>query len=101
MSLAWANSAKNCFTNVTGFSPHQIVLGRNINLLSIYNDKPSVDFPQNEIIIEHSSVLHTTRQAFIATESSKKLKTVLQKKKQQQKKNRQTREHFDHGFQVY
>ena len=92
-AIAWA--AKNCFINVSGFSPHQIVLGRNISLPSIYNDKPSADFTQNEIIIEHLSVLHATRQDFIATELSKKLKIALQKKP------RQTREHFDHGSQVY
>ena len=92
-AIAWA--AKNFFINVSGFSPHQIVLGRNISLPSIYNNKTSADFTQNEIIIEHLSVLHATRQDFIATESSKKLKIALQKKP------RQTREHFDHGSQVH
>ena len=58
------------------------------------NDQPI--FIQNEIIIKHLSVLHATRQAFIATGSSKKLKTALKKKK-----NRQTREHFDHGSQIH
>ena len=95
-ALAWAISAKNYFINVSGFSLHRIVLGKNINLPSIYNDQPSADLPQNEIITEHWSVLHATRQAFIATESSKKLKAALQKEK-----NRQNRKHFDHGSQVY
>ena len=68
---AGAISVKNCFTNVSEFSLYQIVLGRNINLSSIYNDKSSADVFQNEIIIEHLSVLDATRQAFISTESSK------------------------------
>ena len=84
--LAWAVSAKNYFINVSGFSLHRIVLGRNINLPSIYNDQPLADLPQNEIITEHWSVLHATRQAFIATESSKKLKAALQKEKNRQNK---------------
>ena len=84
--LAWAVSAKNDFINVSGFSLHHIVLGRNINLPSIYNDQPLADLPQNEIITEHWSVLHATRQAFIATESSKKLKAALQKEKNRQNK---------------
>ena len=63
--------------NTNGFSPHQIVLERNNNLPSIYNDKPPADLPQNEIIIEHLSILYATRQAFIATESSKELKNAL------------------------
>ena len=70
------------------FVPHQIVLGRNISLPLIYNDKPSADLPQNEIIIEHLSVLQVlTRQAFTATKSSKKLKTALQKKQQKNQTN--------------
>ena len=31
-ALAWAISAKKSFINVSRFNPHQIVLGRNINL---------------------------------------------------------------------
>ena len=68
---AGAVIVKNCFTNVSEFSLYQIVLGRNINLSSIYNDKSSADVFRNEIIIEHLSVLDATRQAFISTESSK------------------------------
>ena len=79
-ALAWAISAKKSLMNVSRFNPHQIVLGRNINLPFIYNAKPLADLPQNEIIIEHLSVLHATRQAFTATKSTKKLKTALQKK---------------------
>ena len=54
-----------------------VVSGRNINLSPIYNDKPSADLPQYEIIVQHSSVLHGTRQAFTTNESSKMLKTAL------------------------
>ena len=63
-ALTWAIIAKNCLTNASVFSLHQIVLGKNINLPSIYNDKPSADLPQNEILIEHLSVLHGARQIF-------------------------------------
>ena len=56
--LVWAICAKN----VSGFSSHQIILERNINLPLIYNDKPSNDLPQNKIIIEHLPVLHATGQ---------------------------------------
>ena len=47
----------------------------------IYNDKSSADLPQNEIVTEHLSVLHAIRQAFIATELSKKLKKMHSTKK--------------------
>ena len=77
------------------FSPQQLVLGKNINLPSIYNDQPSTDLPQNEIVIEHWSVSHVTKQAFMTAELYQKLKVALQRK------THQTREHFDHGLQVY
>ena len=64
IALTWAIIAKNCLRNANGSSPHQIVLGKNINLPSIYNDKPSAYLPQNEILIEHLSVLHGARQTF-------------------------------------
>ena len=77
------------------FSPQQLILGKNINLPSIYSDQPSTDLPQNEIVIEHSSVSHVTKQAFMTAELYQKLKVALQRK------THQTREHFDHGLQVY
>ena len=53
-ALAWAISVKNFYKNVHVFSPHQILLERNINLPSSYNDKQLADLPQNEIIIKTS-----------------------------------------------
>ena len=78
-ALAWAFSAKNCLINVNGFSPHQIVFGKNITLPSIFTDQPSADLPENEIVIKHLNTLHATRQAFITAESSRKLKLALRK----------------------
>ena len=89
-ALAKAISAKKCFINVNGFSPCQ-------NLPSMCNDKPLADLPRNKIIIEHLLVLHATRQTFIATELSKKLKTALQKKTRQRIMGHVS----DHGSQVY
>ena len=81
--------------NVSVFSPQPLVLDKNINLSSIYNDKRSTNLPQNEIVIVHSSVLHVTRQAFMAAESSQKLKVAPQRK------THQTREHSEDGSHVY
>ena len=96
-ALAKAISAKKCFINVNGFSPCQIVLERNGNLPSMCNDKLLADLPRNKIIIEHLLVLHATRQTFIATELSKKLKAALQKKTRQRIMGHGS----DHGSQVY
>ena len=78
-ALAWVSSAKNCLINVNGFSPHQIVFGKNITIPSIFTDQPSADLPENEIIIKHLNTLHATRQVFITAESSRKLKLALRK----------------------
>ena len=78
-ALAWVSSAKNCLINVNGFSPHQIVFGKNITIPSIFTDQPSADLPENEIVIKHLNTLHATRQVFITAESSRKLKLALRK----------------------
>ena len=94
-ALAWAFSAKNCLINVNGFSPHQIVFGKNITLPSIFTDQPSADLPENEIVIKHLNTLHATRQAFITAEFSRKLKLALRKQR------RNTTDFFEIGGKVY
>ena len=39
IALAWAVNAKNSLHNVYGYSPNQLVFGRNPNLPSVINDK--------------------------------------------------------------
>ena len=72
--LVWIVYAKNCLINVSACNPHKVVLGWNINLTSIYNDKPSAYLPQNPLVIEHLSAAHATWQAFTTTGHKKKLK---------------------------
>ena len=38
VALAWATNAKNSLQNIYGFSPYQLVLGRNPNLPCVMND---------------------------------------------------------------
>ena len=40
IALAWAVNAKNSLHSVYGYSPNQLVFGRNPNLPSCFNDKP-------------------------------------------------------------
>ena len=75
--LAWALSAKYSLINVNGLRLHQTVFDKNSKIPSIYVDQPSADLPQNKIVIRHLNALHVTRQAFITTESSRKLKLAL------------------------
>jgi hypothetical protein len=78
-ALAWACTAKNTLTNVYGYSPYQLVLGKNPRLPNILEDPP----PAWEVksmskkLTEHLTALHATRKEFIKTESCEKLKKAL------------------------
>ena len=75
MAIPWVNCAKNSLGNVYGFSPNQLVFGRNINLPSVHHDKLQNELCKSNVIAKHLIVLHKTRQAFIAHESCEKLPT--------------------------
>ena len=90
VALNWALAAKNSLTNVYGFSPNQLVFGKNIELPSVHTDKlPAQNIPSSEYIMENLNALHSARQAFIKQESSEKLRRAL---------NRKTRGYSDTNF---
>ena len=89
-SPSMGSKCKKLFNKCQWFSPNQIVFGKNIKIPSIYVDQPSADLPEKEINIRHLNALHATRQAFITTDSSRKLKLA-----------RQTRDFFEPGSEVY
>ena len=70
-ALAWAISAKNSLINVKGFSPYQLVFGRNVSLPSVVTDKPPALEGSTEscTVVEHLTALHSARKAFVAAES--------------------------------
>ena len=94
-TLGWALNAKNSFIYVIGFTPHQLVFGKNVNLPSAMNDQLSAGYSTNPLIIEHLKALHTAQESFMKTESSAKLRNALRKQ------TRHTREHFDLGQAMY
>ena len=80
VALAWAMNAKNCLATVHGFSPYQLVLGRNPVLPSTLNDKPPAlqcEEDAQKYLMEHLQALHIARQAFIQAESSSKIRQAL------------------------
>ena len=87
-ALAWALNAKNSFINVSGFSPHQLVFGKNIDQPSTLNDTLSDGHSDNPLILEHLKSLHSAREAFMKSASSNKLRIALRKQ------TRNTREHL-------
>ena len=78
--LAWAVSAKNALINYNGFSPMQIVFGRNPNLPStIGSPLPAMEEPGSKTVAMHLAALNSARQSFIKSESSEKIKRALRK----------------------
>ena len=82
VALAWAVSAKNSLANVYGYSPNQLVFGRNPNFPSVLTD----DLPalhgstSSELIADHLNALHSARKHFVQSEASSKLRQALRRK---------------------
>ena len=96
-ALAWAVNAKNCLHMVGGFSPHQLVYGRNPRLPGVMNDDlPALEGTStSEVIARHLNACHAARKAFIAAEASEKIRRALKGSV------KQTRKEFTNGEKVY
>lgn len=79
MAVAWAVSAKNSLKNVHGYSPNQLVFGRNTNHPCAENDKlPALENKtSSQIVADNLNTLHSARENYIKSESSEKLKRAL------------------------
>ena len=82
VALPWSLNAKNSLHSSSGFSPNQLVMGRNPNLPSILNNKlPAFrSVTSSKLIADHLNALHKAREAFTESESSEKLKRALRRK---------------------
>ena len=96
-AITWAVNAKNCLLSVHGFSPYQIVYGRNPNLPSnIVNKPPALEGETMcRFMGKHLTGIHASRKAFIASESSEKIRRALRKQ------IRPSGEKFNNGDKVY
>ena len=77
--MNWAVHAKNALANVHGFSPYQLVFGRNPSLPGVLTDRPPAFYEETstDIIRENLNALHKAREAFIRSESSEKVRRAL------------------------
>ncbi|VDH89490.1 Hypothetical predicted protein [Mytilus galloprovincialis] len=96
-AISWAVNAKNSLVNVYGYSPYQIVFGRNPNLPSTLVNKPPAleGETMSKTTGKHLVGLHEARKAFVASESSEKIRRALRKQV------RPSGEKFKHGDKVY
>lgn len=80
-ALNWALMAKNSLHNVHGYSPYQLVFGRNPNIPSALTDQPPAleGTTTSEVVRNHINALYSARQAFTKAESSEKIRRALRK----------------------
>ena len=94
--IAWACMAKNSLQMVYGYSPNQLVFGRNPNLQNIITaGPPSWEEDMNSVIAKHLHAMNSACKAFIQSESCSKLKLALKSK------IRTNEDVYDHGDVVY
>ena len=79
IALAWAISAKNTLHSVHGYSPNQLVFGRNPNQPGLLNDKLLAleGVSTSEVVADNLNAMHAARKQFIECEFSEKLKRAL------------------------
>ena len=82
IALAWAVNAKNCLQMVGGYSPYQLVFGRNPRLPCVMSDKPPAleGTTSSEVIAKHLNASHAARKGFITAEASEKIRRGLRLK---------------------
>lgn len=80
-SLNWALMAKNALNHVHGYSPYQLVFGRNPNLPSTLIDKlPALEgTTTSKTVGKHIAALHAARTAFTQSECSERIRRALRK----------------------
>ena len=79
VALGWCNNAKNSLSNHYGFSPYQLVLGRNPNFPSVLIDNlPALNGEtKSEEVARHLNVKLAARKAFVECEASDKIRRAL------------------------
>ena len=82
VALAWAVTAVNSMSSVRGFSPYQLVFGKNIKLPNILEDPPPAwEEPQkSKELIDTLNAIHAARVEYTKAERCERLKRALKAK---------------------
>ena len=82
VALMWALNAKNSLDNHFGFSPFQLHIGYNPELISAVRDGPPTleNTAKSKSFVSHVNAMMAAREAFIKAESSFSLKKALKSK---------------------
>ena len=82
VALAWAVTAVNSMTNVRGFSPYQLVFGKQIKLPNILEDPPPAweEPERSKTLLDTLEAIHATREQYIKAERCDRIKRALRAK---------------------
>ena len=83
IATCWAVNAKNSLCMIYGFSPYQLVFGRNPNIPNVLESKSPTYLNETtncKLVSDHLNALYSARQAFTHAENSHRLKRVLKEK---------------------
>ena len=83
IAIGWSCNAKNSLNNVFGFTPYQLVFGRNPTVPSVMNQEnlPSLNNKTaSKIVADNLNALEEARRQFVKLENSEKLKKVLRER---------------------
>ena len=79
LAVMWSLNAHNSLSNVHGYSPFQLVLGRNPSIPTLQNDKPPAlnSETASDILRKNLQALHNAREAFIQSENNERIRRAL------------------------
>ena len=82
VALAWAVSAVNSMSTVRGFSPYQLVFGRQIKLPNILEDPPAAweEPEKSKTLLETLEAIHAARVKYTQNERCERIKRALKAK---------------------
>ena len=79
VDVPWSVSGTNALKNVHGFSPNQLVFGKNPNFLNV-NDNLLLALGRSttsKVVADNFSAMHYARQQCVKSESSEKITRAL------------------------
>ena len=90
VALRWAVCARNCLVNNGGFSPNQLVFGKNPSLPNLMGEESSSPASREKgmeegIVRDTLNAMHKAREVFIRNESCNKIRFTLNKKVREHK----------------
>ena len=83
ISTCWAVNAKNSLCMVYGFSPYQLVMGRNPKIPNVLDSKTPTYLNEStccKLVSDHLNSIYSARQEFTHAENSHRLKRALKEK---------------------